>query len=567
MLFDRADVAATLAMAQRDPDDVLVTRWVERFGFDRLDRLKGDYCLVRWEADAKRLTLLVAPMSTRLLYFSETGGDIVFSNNLPRLLALPAVSSALDPAALAFHLMRRPLGASASIYRDVTTVAPGVRAIIQRGRIDIRPYWTPSGSGSRASSNAEAYVEQARSLLERAVARRVVDAEPTALALSGGLDSTAIAATLARRSDTAVDCFTIVPPSAWRGHSSAASYADERDKVRALHAMYPHLRIELCESDSISAIERDPTPLFDLSAQPMIGVHHTGWFDPLYRNLRDRGYRRLLTGAWGNFTLSYSGGAGIGELLKGGRLGALAAILPRLARSEGRSVASLLRGSIGPNLPTGVRSILRRVRNPEPPWVGQAAINPDLASAMRLTQALLACDAEGQRLGNRGILDDYLFVRRPQILANAMALGRHYGFKMEEPLADQDLVAFLAAQPAEHFLRDGRRRALARDVLTDRLPAEIVNDTWMGLQNPGWFDRFTAQRGLFLSAIEEARAGHLASVLLDLPRLERLLRDWPEREPTNPGAIRDYQHLLPRAVQMARFLAWAEQASSARQTE
>ena len=553
-LFERAAVAGRLGLSDRLSDCELACAWIDRFGLEALAALRGDFCMAEWRADERRLTLATAPMATRLIHFSEDRTGVSFSNVLPRLLTLPGVSNELDPAALALHLLRRPLVATASVYRQVRTVAPGMLAIAGDGGVAVRSFWSPLDAPTVRLPNAAAYAERARELLDQAVARRYATSVPTALSLSGGLDSAAIAASRAGADGAPLDCFTLVPGQGWAGAAPAGSYADETGPVTALAARHPNLRVHLCESPSVSAIELDPTPLFEAGGQPAIGVYHTGWFDALYRQVREAGYRDLATGAWGNFTLTYSGMPGIVDLLRGGAFGALAGILPAMARHESRSAWSLLK----PALATLAPPWLQRVRGRQSPgWQDLGMINPAFAAEIRLAERLEEAGAFPPGEYGRHHLHDLLFVRRPQILGNAIAIGRHYGLKLHEPLSDQDLVEFCIGLPPEQFLLDGRPRSLARRALADRLPAALVTERRRGLQNPDWFRRLSAQRDAFVAEIAELRQNAIAAAVLDLPRLEGLIRDWPRDETALGRKRSQYQHLLPMALQLGRFIRWA----------
>ena len=90
----------------------------------------------------------------------------------------------------------------------------------------------------------EDYVERARELLDVAVASATHDTPRVAIATSGGLDSSAIAATAARQGRAeSITCFCMVPPPGTDVDVGPFRYLDERDKVEELARMYPSLNI------------------------------------------------------------------------------------------------------------------------------------------------------------------------------------------------------------------------------------------------------------------------------------------------------------------------------------
>jgi asparagine synthase (glutamine-hydrolysing) len=87
--------------------------------------------------------------------------------------------------------------------------------------------------------------------------------------------------------------------------------------------------------------------------------------------------------------------------------------------------------------------------------------------------------------------------------------------------------------------------------LADRLPQSVLDNYLIGAQNPEIFARIEAMRGGMLEEIESLRHVPLAARCLDLPRLKKIVQEWPLDN-------RQVPLLLPRALDMGRFLRWAE---------
>ena len=113
---------------------------------------------------------------------------------------------------------------------------------IDRDSVQSRKYWTPDFDAPPPYSREEDYIERARELLDLAVASATRDTPHVAIATSGGLDSSAIAATAARLgSAESITCFSTVPPLGTQIDVGPFRYLDERDKVEALARMHPSL--------------------------------------------------------------------------------------------------------------------------------------------------------------------------------------------------------------------------------------------------------------------------------------------------------------------------------------
>jgi asparagine synthase (glutamine-hydrolysing) len=80
------------------------------------------------------------------------------------------------------------------------------------------------------------------------------------------------------------------------------------------------------------------------------------------------------------------------------------------------------------------------------------------------------------------------------------------------------------------YRRNGVSRSFARAVLADRLPREILDERRKGDQAATWFRRLDVRRHDIAADVERLEASPLASRLLDVPRLKRILENWPKDE-------------------------------------
>jgi asparagine synthase (glutamine-hydrolysing) len=164
------------------------------FGDEFVDHLLGDFALVLWDARRQRLLAVRDPLGVRPLYFARIGDELALASDISGLLALPQLSRELDRTAIGDFLMcGTPLDADATIYREVRCLGPGSVLEWTRGEMRIRRYWTPHAAPEVRFRRRGDYVDRFRELLRLAVADRVPEGA-VAIPLSGGMDSTSIAA-------------------------------------------------------------------------------------------------------------------------------------------------------------------------------------------------------------------------------------------------------------------------------------------------------------------------------------------------------------------------------------
>jgi asparagine synthase (glutamine-hydrolysing) len=108
------------------------------------------------------------------------------------------------------------------------------------------------------------------------------------------------------------------------------------------------------------------------------------------------------------------------------------------------------------------------------------------------------------------------------------------------------------------YRRNGVPRSFARAVLADRLPPEILHERRRGLQGVTWFRNLNARRNDVAADLERLEASPLASRLVDLPRLKRLMQQWPEDENAAEKRRYEFRLALTRGVHVGRFIRWVE---------
>ena len=157
--------------------------------------LAGEYAFACWDPAEQTLLCARDGLGIRLLYVAEAPGAIVVTNVLAAALRHPRISTALDAAALiAFLEHGGPIDEVRTCYRDVKVLPPGHTLAIDGRSFEARlwRHWHfPAPDGARRADAA--IVEEYRARLTDAVRDRL-DGRATSIFLSGGIDSTTMAA-------------------------------------------------------------------------------------------------------------------------------------------------------------------------------------------------------------------------------------------------------------------------------------------------------------------------------------------------------------------------------------
>jgi asparagine synthase (glutamine-hydrolysing) len=135
-----------------------------------------------------------------------------------------------------------------------------------------------------------------------------------------------------------------------------------------------------------------------------------------------------------------------------------------------------------------------------------------------------------------------------------------FGVDIRTPLADRRLVEFCLQVPETQYARDGEDRWLIRRAMAGRLPEETLRSRRRGLQAASWFSDMRAEQEDLLRAVGRFEADDLTRRVLDLPRLRRLLEDWPAQAPTDTRSVGLYRGAVGTALMTGAFLLWAQDA-------
>lgn len=556
---NRDEVASLLGISLKGdvvPDGRLLLAALERWGEAALPRLIGDFALALWDAQNRRLLLARDQLGGRTLYYHQDACFIAFATTYRALLALPGVPKKIDELGIADFLILNVQHPVETFYEGVRRVPGASIALFDGNGLQITRYWNPQPKRVLRLSSDEEYVEAAREQLERAISCRLRAKDGIASTLSGGLDSSAVASTAARLlAPERLMTITSVPPEGMQLPSHPAFYNDERPYVQAIAAMHPNMDSVLASSLDPHWIETDPTPFFEAGGLPTRGVTNAGWLLSGYERLTEAGISALLTGEGGNPAWSYDGLRGLCGLLKSGNWPRLARELYLTGRRRpyGQDWKALLRGEVlRPLVPVRLAKWRRRLKTGAADlWSGYSAIHPDFARDIGLSERSRLAGHDARLQGPADGLGQRLY------MLNRMEHGRDIftalraltGIETRSPLLDIRLLEFCLSIPDEQFLKDGNFRRLPRLAMADRLPPPVLENNLIGSQNPEILQRIEATRSTMLAEIEELKHVPLAARVIDLPRLTRIVRDWPE------GI--EVTLLLPRALHVGRFLRWA----------
>ncbi len=492
-------------------DTEVIVHLYEDLGPACVDRLRGMFAFAVWDDRRQRLLLARDRLGIKPLYYAEIGGRLLFASELKAILALPEVPRVLDPEALAHLLVFLTTPEARGFVAGVRKLPPGHRLEAEPGgKLRVERYWELAFQPDRRLTEAE-LVERLRELIEDSVRCHRLSDVPLGAFLSGGLDSSAVVATLARMSSAPVKTFSI--GFADPAYDETAHARRVADRFRTEHH---ELRVE---PDALDLVEdlawHLDEPFGDSSAIPTYMVSR----------LAARHVTVVLSGDGGDELF-----AGYDKYRVEGRerrmrvpaparhlLGRLGAVMPMgmRGRNAARHFALTGHARIVDAAAFFRRDDLAALLGPavldgHDPWaerveaLSRAAGNSDGGDWLSTLQS---ADLSG-----------YLPL---DILTKVDRMSMAHSIEARVPLLDHPLVEFAATIPPELQLRGETGKYLFKRAMEGILPAETVHRAKRGFAVPlaRWF------RGRLAGAVRDLLLSRRARErgLLAPAAVERLL--------------------------------------------
>ena len=493
------------------PDGALILRAYARWGRACPEHLLGDYAFALWDAERETLFCARDHVGVRPFYYALAGERFVFASDIGAVLAAPGVSGDLDEAAVATRLIyaSRPLGAR-TCYRAVRRLLPGHALSVTRDAVRVHRWWRPEETPSTPNATDDTLAEACLELLSEAVRDRLRGADPVGVHLSGGLDSSGVAALAARelrrQGRPAPPAFTWFPPpdtdhrgSDEPGGSGAVESVRRQEDLQLFSCRPPAAR------DFVAVLRRDGTR----------GADGAVFEEIVRRTAAGLGVKVLLSGWGGDEGISFNGRGYYRQLLRSGHLTRLWRELRERSR---RPLAAFLAEAVLPAAAPRVARAVRRLRRGTRPFRKNVTfIHPEFARGVRLLPA--------EERPRGGVRDVQLHVLQRGLLSDRLeawvAAGARHGIEYRYPLLDRRVLEFALGLPADQYRRGRWNRWLMRRALDPVLPPEVC---W----NPSKREqgRFEPGGGAAAEALARIRAmieeheGALSRArYLDLPRL------------------------------------------------
>jgi asparagine synthase (glutamine-hydrolysing) len=462
-------------------DTETIVHLYDEYGAAGFERLEGMFAFALWDVRRTTLWLVRDRLGIKPLYYATDGGELLFASEIKALIA-GGIRPTFNASVLNEYLANRYVAGERTFFEGVTTVEPGhvVRWSPAEG-VQVRRFWSLPAPGASTAKSFEQEAADLRERLRGAVRRHLMSDVPLGVFLSGGLDSSALAATAAELVPDPVQTFAVGFNEAegnelpYARSVAKAIGADHREVVVTPDMFFSALPSLVWHQDEPMAFSSSvPLHFVSALARPHVKVVLTGeGADELFL-----GYNRYRVTHWNH------------------RLGTpYWAMTPAKLRSGVRSIVKRLPAQLRRY---SERSFLGVEGGSRDLFFDNFAVFPSRWRSLLLDPAALAQDpyavglgcydaAGGRALDRMSATDLQTYLVELLMKQDRMSMAA--SIESRVPFLDDRLVAHVVGLPASLKLRGWTTKAVLRRAVRDLLPAEILTRPKMGFPVPlaRWF--------------------------------------------------------------------------------
>lgn len=467
-----------------ESDSECLPHLFEDSGAAMVDDLRGMFAVAVWDSSKRQLFLARDRAGKKPLFYRIDGPRIWFASELKCLLAIPGAPRELDPEAVDLYLTYQYVPHPWSIVAGVKKLPPAHRLTWRDGVVDLQRYWQLDYApmGTKSSVSTAALGEQLREQLLEATKIRMVSERPLGAFLSGGLDSSAVVAAMARSSTSRVSTFSI-------GFKEEAY--NELPHARRVAELYGTDHHELVVEPDIETImpriaRMFDEPFADSSAIPSYYVAEMARRDVVVVLNGDGGDESL--GGYTRYAnyLQFGGGRHIPRpLAQAGT--SLGQIIDRRG-FKNRQLARLGRGLTRLAVPDPVTRYAQMMSYFYPPET-RALYSPEFAKLLPESSpydlVADAWDSAGDTdVTNRLLACDVALYLPGDLLPKVDITTMSVSLEARSPFLDHKFMEWSANLPGDAKVRGGTTKWLMKQALEPWLPKDLIHRKKMGFGIP-----------------------------------------------------------------------------------
>jgi asparagine synthase (glutamine-hydrolysing) len=471
----RSDLERRGQAFRTQTDTEVILKAYAVWGIDCVKRLRGIFAFGLWDPSRQLLLLARDPLGVKPLYLFERDQTLLFASEVRAMLATELIDRKLCQEGLLSYLAYGSVQEPFTMIRDIRSLPAGHCLVWEHGTTSVRRYWNlPSPDTISETAPQDLYMVMSQRLKD-AVGSQLVSDVPLGVFLSGGLDSTAIAALASQAATTPIRTFSVV--------FQESKYDERRwSNLVAKHIGSEHTEIELTGDQLLQWLPQIVNAFDEPSAD---GINTF----VVSKLARESGMTVALSGLGGDEV--FGGYNGFRKALLIDRLFAATRLLPPMLRhlissgldslnyNEGlRKLSDLLETKSDPHLVSRrlfSKSQIHKLLNQKIPvatsWEEEAF-------------GAMTAQAMGYDTVNRISAFELQTYMQSTLLRDTDQMSMAHALEVRVPLIDSWLVEFCFTLPGNCKVDQNSPKPLISQSIRNIIPQEIISRPKMGFELP-----------------------------------------------------------------------------------
>ena len=470
---------------EKIPDGRIIFEIYKKYGNECLDKLLGSYSFVYYDKNENAVYMVSDATGTRSLYYRYTDGILEFSTSLDTLVL--GEDKEFNERWLVDFLAMDNLAVMTeyeeTMYKDIKKIEPArVLKFTEKGMEKTR-YWNPCPKELKLKSDAE-YKEKFIEVFRESVCC-LLRSEKTAIMLSGGLDSSAVASFAAlelKKQNKKLYSFTSVPEKDYVSDMSSYNVTDESEKVKKTAEFFGNLECSFIELSDTNAWKGHFKEMEGLEV-PYKSAQNALWLERCGEEANRLGARIMLEGGYGNVTISYGSMlVFLNTLLSKGRIISYIKEDATFAKKYGWRKKQIIK-RILKNIYKyywGKGEVLEEKKEGKTYVKEEKLQKFQVRERLRRLEEELMSEKKEISTARRQMIGDLQFSQKGEVTTKHSLMS---GTITRDPCMDKRVIEFCMSLPVEQFCHNGISRRLVREYLEGIVPDHIIKVEDYGYQS------------------------------------------------------------------------------------
>lgn len=232
-------------------DTEVILYGYKEWGADCVKKFNGMFAFAVFDRKSKQVFIARDRIGEKPLYYYLDNEKFIFASEIKAILQDKSIKREIENQGLVNYFTFGHSVGPDTIYKNIKKLLPGHCLILKNGRIEIKEYWTLDVSGQKEDKGENFYKEEIKRLFEDSVRQKMISDVPLGVFLSGGIDSSSVAAMMAKNSSIPLKTFSV----GFNGQGSEFNELADA-KIVAEYFKTDHHEIILQEVDLVDTLNK-----------------------------------------------------------------------------------------------------------------------------------------------------------------------------------------------------------------------------------------------------------------------------------------------------------------------